>query len=101
MVRGLLARTDVAAAGSGSFLNTARQPGLSWDLFWIMQTVTASTFGIAELQRRNASPVQACSCSGVWASPAAGHIATKSAVASIKLSWTLLDRTNMNPPEAF
>ena len=65
MVRGLPAFTDVASEGPGSFLNTARQPGLSWDLFWIMQTVTASTFGIAELQRRNASPVQACSCSGV------------------------------------
>src|SRR5712664_3189285 len=65
-----------------------------------MQTVTRSTFGMSALQRRNASLVQACSSSGVWAWLALASIENESAVASIKLSWNFLDRTaNMNPPK--
>jgi hypothetical protein len=62
MLRGLPAATGVT---SGSGLKKARQPGESWDLFLTMQTVTRSTSGISELQRRNASLLQACCCSGV------------------------------------
>jgi hypothetical protein len=51
-------------SGSGALKNT-RQPGLSWDLFLIMQTVTRSTSGMSLLHRRNASPLHACCCSGV------------------------------------
>ena len=51
--------------GSGSGLKCARHPGESWDLLRTMQAVTASTLGISALQSRNASPVQACSSSGV------------------------------------
>jgi hypothetical protein len=54
-----------AAAGSGSGLNCSRQAGESWDFLATMQAVTRLTSGISELQSRNASPVQACSCSGV------------------------------------
>jgi hypothetical protein len=62
--------------------------------------VTRSTSGISEPQRRNASSLQAACCSGVWASLAAGHIETESAVASIKPNWKFLDRiANMIPPE--
>src|SRR3982074_2832394 len=64
MLRGFPAATGVTAA-SGSDLKNARQPGLSCDLFLTMQTVTRSTSGMSALQRRNASLVQACSCSGV------------------------------------
>jgi hypothetical protein len=64
MLSGRPAATGVTAA-SGSGLNWARQPGLSCDLFLAMQAVTRSTSGISALQRRNASLVQACSCSGV------------------------------------
>ena len=53
-----------ASRGSGP-LNCARHGGESWDFLAIMQAVTRSTLGISELQRRKASPVQACSCSGV------------------------------------
>jgi hypothetical protein len=53
-----------AATGSGDLKNT-RQPGLSSDFLLIMQTVTRSTSGMASLQRRNASPLHACCCSGV------------------------------------
>jgi hypothetical protein len=56
--------TTGAASGSGALKNT-RQPGESWDLFRIMQTVTRSTSGISGPHRRNASPEQACCCSGV------------------------------------
>jgi hypothetical protein len=49
----------------GSDRKNTRQPGESWDLFLIMQTVTRSTSGISALQRRNASPLQARSSSGV------------------------------------
>ena len=61
---GLPAGADVAWLGSGS-LNCARHGGESWDFLATMQAVTRSTLGISELQRRKASPVQACSCSGV------------------------------------
>ena len=61
---GLRAATG-AAIGSGSGLKNARQPGESCDFLLTMQAVTASTFGIWGPQSRNASPVQACSCSGV------------------------------------
>ena len=64
MLRGLPAATGVTAA-SGSGLKNARQPGLSWDLFLTMQAVTRSTSGISELHKRNASPLHACSSSGV------------------------------------
>lgn len=64
MLRGLPVATGVAA-GSGSFLKNLRQSGLSCALFLIMQTVTRSTSGMSELQSRNASPLQACCCSGV------------------------------------
>ena len=61
---GLPAGADVAWLGSGA-LNCARHPGESWDFLAAMQAVTRSTLGISELQRRKASPVQACSCSAV------------------------------------
>ena len=54
-----------AATGSGPDLKCARQAGESWDFLATMQAVTRLISGISELQRRNASPVQACSCSGV------------------------------------
>lgn len=54
-----------AIADSGSGLKKARQPGDSCDLFLIMQTVMRSTSGMSALQRRNASPLHACCCSGV------------------------------------
>jgi hypothetical protein len=53
-----------AATGSGD-LKYTRQPGLSSDFLLIMQAATRSTSGMASLQRRNASPVHACCCSGV------------------------------------
>ena len=61
---GLPAGADAARLGSGP-LNCARHPGESWDFLATMQAVTRSTLGISALQRRKASPVQACSCSGV------------------------------------
>jgi hypothetical protein len=64
MVSGRPAATGVTA-GSGPDLKNARQPGLSCDWFLTMQAVTRSTSGISALQRRNASPEQACSSSGV------------------------------------
>ena len=51
--------------GPGSGLKCARQGGESWDCLATMQAVTRSTSGISALHSRNASPVQACSCSGV------------------------------------
>ena len=54
-----------ASRGSGSGLNCARQGGESWDFLATMQAVTRPTSGISELHSRNASPVQACSCSGL------------------------------------
>ena len=64
IVIGLPAGADAASLGSGP-LNCARQGGESWDFLATMQAVTRSTLGISELQSRNASLVQACSCSGV------------------------------------
>jgi hypothetical protein len=66
-VAGLMLRGFPTAAGaaSGSDLKNTLHPGLSCDLFLIMQTVTRSTSGISELQSRNASPEQACCCSAV------------------------------------
>ena len=64
IVIGLPAGADAARLGSGP-LNCARHPGESWDFLATMQAVTRSTLGISELQRRKASLVQACSCSGV------------------------------------
>lgn len=64
IVIGLPAGAEVASLGSGP-LNCARHGGESWDFFATMQAVTRSTLGISELQRRKASLVQACSCSGV------------------------------------
>ena len=55
----------VVSRGSGSGPNCARQGGESSDFLATMQAVTRPTSGISELQRRNASPLQACSCSGV------------------------------------
>jgi hypothetical protein len=55
----------LAAASLGSGLKCARQAGESWDFLATMQAVTRLISGISELQSRNASPVQACSCSGV------------------------------------
>jgi hypothetical protein len=63
MLIGLPTLTAVASA-SGDLKNS-RQPGLSCDLFWIMQTVIRSTSGTNAPQSRIASPLQACSCSGV------------------------------------
>jgi hypothetical protein len=60
-----------------------------------MQAVTRSTSGMSAPQRRNASSLQAACCSGVYASLAAGHIETDSAVASIKPNWT----ADMIPPK--
>ena len=64
MRTGLCAVTARPAPGSGD-LKYTRQPGLSWALFLIMQTVTRSTLGISGPQSRNASPLHACCCSGV------------------------------------
>ena len=64
MRTGLRAAVTGTATGSGD-LKYTRQPGLSWALFLIMQTVTRSTSGMASPQRRNASGVHACCCSGV------------------------------------
>src|SRR5882757_4960493 len=61
----MLVGSPAATLGSGSGLNCARHPGESWDLLRTMQAVTRSTSGISGPQSRNASPVQACSCSGV------------------------------------
>ena len=44
ILRGLAALTGATPDGSGR--KCARQPGLSWDLFWIMQTVMRSTSGM-------------------------------------------------------
>ena len=44
MLRGLAALIGATLDGSGR--KCARQPGLSWDLFWIMQTVMRSTSGM-------------------------------------------------------
>jgi hypothetical protein len=43
MARGLVA---LIGAADGSGRKCARQAGLSWDLFWIMQTVMRSTSGM-------------------------------------------------------
>ena len=53
------------SSDSGPGLKNARQPGESWDLLRIIQAVTRSTSGISGPHRRNASPLQACCCSGV------------------------------------
>ena len=58
----VLAETSL---GSGLDLKCARQAGESCDLFRTMQAVTRLMSGMSELQSRKASPVQACSCSGV------------------------------------
>ena len=63
MLSGFPAATGVAAA-SGPLKN-ARHPGVSWDLFLIMQAVMRSISGISGLQSRNASALQACCCSSV------------------------------------
>jgi len=62
MLSGLPAATGTT---SGSGRKYARQPGLSWDCFLTMQAVTRSTSGISALHSANASPLQACSSSGV------------------------------------
>ena len=57
--------TVLAETSLGSEPKCARQAGESCDLFRTMQAVTRLMSGMSELQSRNASPVQACSCSGV------------------------------------
>src|SRR6185437_1082487 len=90
-----------SATGSGPARKKTRQPGESSALRAIMQAVTRSTSGISELQSRNASPVQACCCSGVYARPAVGKNEDESTVASVKPGARPLDRTAlMNSPEA-
>ena len=72
-MRGVVGRITVgrpaglatARLGSGPDLKCARQAGESWDFLATMQAVTRLISGISELQSRNASPVQPCSCSGV------------------------------------
>jgi hypothetical protein len=64
MLSGLPAAAGAAVA-SGSGLKNARHTGVNCDLFLIMQAVTRSTSGISAPQSRNASGLQACSCSGV------------------------------------
>src|ERR1700754_1187517 len=66
MRTGLRAIPAGAATGSGDRKYT-RQPGLSSDCFLIMHAVTRSTSGMASPQRRNASGLHACCCSGVEA----------------------------------
>jgi hypothetical protein len=61
---GLPTGPAAASPGSGS-LKYTRQGGESWSFLATMQAVTRPTSGISELHSRNASPVQACSCSGV------------------------------------
>ena len=65
MTVGRPAGLTTASRGSGPDLKCARQAGESCDLFRTMQAVTRLMSGMSELQSRNASPVQACSCSGV------------------------------------
>src|SRR5438034_228471 len=63
---GLMLSGPPAAAGvavDSDSLKCARHPGVSWDLFLIMQAVMRSTSGISAPQSRNASPLQACRCS--------------------------------------
>ena len=54
-----------ASPGSGPGRKNARHCGESWDFFWIMQAVMASTFGTNSPHSRIASGEQACCCSGV------------------------------------
>lgn len=61
----LVGAPAAASSGSGPALNCARHGGESCDLLRAMHAVTRSTSGISALQSRNASPVHACSCSGV------------------------------------
>src|ERR1700687_4417055 len=61
----MLSGLPAATADSGSGLKNARHPGVSCDLFLIMQAVTRSTSGISALQSRNASGLQACCSSSV------------------------------------
>src|SRR6266567_1281431 len=63
MLSGLPAAAGVAADSDS--LKNARHPGVSWDLFLIMQAVMRSTSGMSALQSRNASALQACCCSSV------------------------------------
>ncbi|HTE95284.1 MAG TPA: hypothetical protein VK678_17495, partial [Bradyrhizobium sp.] len=56
---------DLTAGTASDDLKYARQPGVSWSCFLIMQAVMRSTSGMSALQRRNASSEQACCCSGV------------------------------------
>src|SRR5262245_39710908 len=53
------------AAACGLGLKNFRHSGESWDCFRTMQAVTRSMSGISELQRRNASGLQACCSSAV------------------------------------
>jgi hypothetical protein len=48
-----------------------------------MQAVTRSTSGISELHNRIASPVQSCSCSGLWAYDALVSMPNMNVVAMI------------------
>jgi len=65
MLRGLPEATGVTTGAASGSLKYTRQPGVSCDLFLIMQAVTRSTSGISGPQRRNASPLHACSSSWV------------------------------------
>ena len=65
MLRGLPEATGVTSGAASGSLKYTRQPGVSCDLFLIMQAVMRSTSGISGPQRRNASPLHACSSSWV------------------------------------
>lgn len=60
-----LAFAVLRAPTSGPGRKKRRHSGESWDFFWIMHAVMRSTSGMKLPHSRNASGVQACSCSGV------------------------------------
>ena len=65
MLSGLPTGAPVVSLGSESGRKNTRQPGESWALLWIMQTVTRSTSGISAPQSRNASSLQPVLLGGV------------------------------------
>lgn len=85
-------RRGALSSGSGPGLKNA-QPGESWDLLRIMQAVTRSTSRISGPHRRNASPLQACCCSGEYelADAGADKIETRVSLPASKPSWTFFD----------
>ena len=70
---------------------TERQPLLSSERCFIMQAVIFGTFGISELQRRNASLVHICCASALNAKLGLDDKAeTEAAKANTKPAWRIL-----------